>query len=277
MFFKFFNNLKQDQATDLNVGGYGAPATTTQVPPPPAQQQANPAPTQAAGDSDADDGLDEFGYEIAKPEQTPPAQAQTPNPQAKKEAVAPATEPVAGYGKDPVVVPPPAAPETTPAEPIKLEYELDGKDLEKADFEKLQKFALDNKLSKEVAQALVNDRKAEQAQYKAEFEKIQNESKQKIAEQKASWHKELVDDPKFGGENFLHNLARVDKVLSTLMPGTKKVLTERKSMLPPYVMRDLLTVYNTLYSTDELVGGNPPVPAAAEKEESPLDFYGNIQ
>lgn len=268
MFKKYFFNLKQDQATD--VGGYGAPAT--QVPPPPAQQPANTTPAQAAGDS-GDDNLDSYGYEKLKSEQTPPAQTQTADTQTKAQAVAPAAEPVAGYGKDPVVVPPPAAPAAPATEPIKLEYELDGTDLDKTEFEKVQKFALENKLPKEAAQAFVNQRKAEIAEYRSELVKIQNEQKQKIAEQKASWHSELVADPKFGGENFLHNLSRVDKVLTTLMPDTKKVLTERGSMLPPYVMRDLLTVYNSLYSTDELVGGNPPTPVTVVKEESPLDFY----
>lgn len=274
MFKDFFNNMKHDQATDTSVGGYGAPANATPVPPPPAQQQANPAPAQAPGN---DDNLDDFGYEKSKLAEgtpaAPAAQTQAADAKTKTQTVAPATEPVAGYGRDPVIATPPATTPPAAAEPIKLEYELDVKDLAPEETEKFKKIAFDHKLSKEVAQALVDMRKQENQNIQAELIKLKTDNENKIAQQKAGWHNELVTDPKFGGENYLHNLARVDKVLTTLMPDTKKVLTERKSMLPPYVMRDLLTVYNSLYSTDEFVGGQPPTPSEAEKESSPLDFY----
>ena len=44
------------------------------------------------------------------------------------------------------------------------------------------------------------------------------------------------------------------------MPDTKKVLTERKGMLPPTLMRDLRRVYDALNPVTNFVPGEPHEP-----------------
>jgi hypothetical protein len=40
------------------------------------------------------------------------------------------------------------------------------------------------------------------------------------------------------------------------------MLTEKKGMLPPYFMKDLLTVAKALKPTSKFEGGEPPAPAS---------------
>lgn len=263
--------MKQMPENDL-VGGYGSGAAPAKVPPPP-PTVTQPPPAAKAEAPGSDDDLDDYGYEkVPSVEAAKEAAAAAAAP-AKKEAAPEIKEPVAGYGAEPLKAEVPETPPPPAAAEIKLDYEVDVKDLPKEEADKMKKFALDQKLPKEAAQALLDLRKGEFDSYKAEMVKIESERKTAIAQQKASWDKELREDPTFGGDQFVHNLARADKVLTTLMPDTKKVLTERKSMLPPYVMRDLVKVYNHMYGTDSLVQGDSPAPTTEKKESSPLDFY----
>src|SRR5690606_22788749 len=101
------------------------------------------------------------------------------------------------------------------------------------------KFALDNKMTKEQIQAYVKFTKEDVASFnqkQAEALKVQRES----------WVNELKTDASFGGENFTKNVDKVEKVLAKYMPETKKMLTERKGMLPPTLMKDLLKIANAL-------------------------------
>ncbi|MFM6930412.1 MAG: hypothetical protein ACKOX6_18255, partial [Bdellovibrio sp.] len=109
---------------------------------------------------------------------------------------------------------------------------------------------------------------------KAELER-ENAAKIAAQEIKANWHKELKNDPKFGGENFARNVHKVDKLLNEFAPEMKKNLTERKAMLPPIVMRDMLRIAEAIYSTEPLVHGDsksPSKPDSADKND-PLAFY----
>jgi len=183
--------------------------------------------------------------------------------------------PASGYSDDPEKVEDPPAPEPEKkAEEIDLGFKLDSQGLADDEFAKLKKEAKDLELSEAQAKKFVEKRKselkaAEEAKAKAEadFKKEQEETRKR-------WHSELKSDPVFGGENFGFNVKRAEKVIEEFMPNTKKVLTERKSMLPPYVMRDLAKLGNHLYSTESLKTGNPPAPPAQnEEQDDALDFY----
>ena len=215
----------------------------------------------------ADDGFDDFGYAKV----TPPVddKAPPPPPPPKEEVIEPGT----GYGKDPFVVKEPEVPAPPPV-PIDLGYELDLKDVATEEAKKLQEFAKTHALPKEAAQALVNLKRSEM---KANLQAQEDQKKQAIVDKdrtKASWDKELRTDPTFGGENFAPNLLKVERVMNDFMKETKKELTKRGSMLPPYVMRDLSIMAERLYGTEKLVHGSAmEVDRTVQKESSPLDFY----
>jgi hypothetical protein len=125
----------------------------------------------------------------------------------------------------------------------------------------IKDFALKNKMTKEQVKAYVELVKSEneQAVKQAENEKI------KLRE---SWHKELVDDKEFGVE-FKKNLHKVDQLLEKHMPDTKKLLTERRGMLPPYIMKDLLRLSKVLNPNTTFEAGDPSTPK--EKDKNFLD------
>lgn len=117
--------------------------------------------------------------------------------------------------------------------------------------ERVTKFALDHKLTKEqltaYSEMVKNDDKIKE-----------DKDKEFVATQRREWKNDLVNDKEFGGENFDKNVDRVEKVLQNYMSNTKKILTERGSMLPPYIMRDLLSISKVLNPTTTLVSGEPP-------------------
>ena len=85
----------------------------------------------------------------------------------------------------------------------------------------------------------------------------------------------MKNDPALGGEKFEHNVMQAEKVLEEFMRATKTMLTERGSMLPPYVMRDLARLAEHLYAAPVFNSGEPPAPPPEPKEENndPLAFY----
>ena len=102
-------------------------------------------------------------------------------------------------------------------------------------------------------------------------------AEQKRKETRAAWDKELRNDPKFGGDKFLHNVTRIEKLMTEFMPETKKVLTENKSMLPPYVMRDLARIAEQLSGGEKLVTGDGLAGNAEETKKDDFDlnnYYG---
>ena len=212
----------------------------------------------------SDDNLDDFGYEkMPAPVVTPPV-AVVPPP---AEVVPPVEEPATGYGKKDDVVPPPT--EVVP--PVVEKKPEDMTDEEKAakeitdvvkslgdefDQAKISKFVLDNKLTKEQVAAYVKDAKDSSV-------KAKNEAAVKLKEQRDSWKNELMSDKEFGGLNsadFDHNVHQVENLLKNNMPNLKKHLTEKGGVLPPYIMRDLLSLSKALNPKAAFVQGEAATP-----------------
>jgi len=218
--------------------------------------------TGGGGDSPFDD----FGYMKVDPEtvKSPaPAPVEPPpviTPGTGYSEVAPKDEPT----------PPPVVEESK----IDLGYELDTKDLDPKLTLKVKEFAKANGLTKEAAQAFLNLRKTEAEEMKATELKREEETKTQVSSIRKNWDKELRSHSEFGGEQFAANLKIVEKVLSDFMPETKKTLTERGGMLPPYVMRDFAKLGKHLFAGDNFVQGDVTGSnAPPKKETSPLDFY----
>lgn len=260
-FMYWLNKRIMEEATGYDTGG-GAPGDKVQTPPTP--------PTEKE--------VDDFGYEIEK-------KAADPATPPKKED--PATPPkdvdaVTGYDKPPAPeekVDPPATPPATPdpKEKDKGAEEFEVKepgDLLPVEVQELKDFVKKHKVSKEVAEALVESKKQEVKKLKELVNQRTDAAKKEIEKTRRDWHNELKNDPTFGGEKFAHNVKLADKVINEYMPNVKKMLTERKTMLPPYVMRDLVTLADHLYETEKLVHGDPIVNKPSDKEEDdPLAYY----
>jgi len=213
--------------------------------------------------------LDSFGYEVVPPKvdiPIPPPEVKIPEPPKLEDL----KDPVTGYGKEPPKVLPPEPPK------VDLGYELEVKDLEPGMGQIIKDFAKKNNLTKEVAQAFVELKKSELKSFKDQQIAFQKNQEDLITQTKASWDKELRDHPNFGGDNFSKSVLKVEKILSEHMPETKKILTEKGSMLPPYVMRDFAKLASHLYDSENLKSGDPHVGDTENKEtkeNNPLDFY----
>lgn len=264
-----FSTIKLDK---LKEGADGAAPTETKTPP---ANEKDPKTPETPGNN-----VDEYGYEKEPKADDKADKVEKPNKDgAKKDDKAPEEiqDPATGYGiKEPKEEkkedPPPPPPEE---KKIELEFELEVKDLDKDEANKIKEFVKNNKLPKEAAQALVDLKKSEIAEIKKATDEYKKEQAKAVADLKASWDKELRTDPNFGGDKFAHNITRVEKLMTDFLGETKKVLTERKSMLPPYVMRDLARLADKLYATDKLVQGDPSgeKETAKKEENDPLAFY----
>jgi RecA-family ATPase len=227
-----------------------------------------PIPTPPAQTTEVDDGKDENGYELTPEEK----KVDEPKKEETKVEEKPIEKPATGYGEnipEPVeeVVPPveKKPEEMTDEEKAVKEFSDVIKDLgEGYDKDKVKKFAVENKLTKTQLEAYVKMAKEED---KAIVEKAE---KARISQRK-SWNEELKNDPDFGGANFAKNVDRVEKVLENNMPSTKKFLTDKGIMLPPYLMRDLLGIAKALNPTVPLVVGDP-----VEPKEDEGDFLDNL-
>lgn len=257
----FMPKLKLDK--DKGEGGGGSP---------PDESKEDPAPP--AGDpppKEEGDNLDEHGYEKVPKEEGDKEKAGDPPKEdpAPKEIKDPAT----GYGDEPPKPedPPKEDPPPKP-DPDELDPVVEGLPKEEAD--KIKDFVKKHGVTKDHAKAFADLRKVEIAEAEAHFKKQEKEFEQQKIRIRAEWHKELKEDPAFGGENFKKNVSDAEKVLAEHMPQTKKSLTERKAMLPPYLMRDLAKLAKHLYSTEKLIQGEPKTPKEDEKVvDEALDFY----
>lgn len=251
-----WNILKLEQAVPPEEG---VPAGGT--PPPAAAAPQEPQ-------------LDEYGY--VKDPSLPAAPAEAKPETPAEEVVEEIKDPVSGYTKEAPPEPEPEPEAPPPPEPeVKLEYELDGKGLDVKEVNKFKEFALKHKLPKEAAQELLDQKSAEVKA--AEKIAADNKAAQEKAVQavKSNWHKELLNHPTFGGDKFDKNIMMAEKVLAEFLPETRKALTERKSMLPPYVMRDLAQLAAKLYRPEKMIQGDAihaekPV---ENKEDDHLAFY----
>lgn len=234
---------------------------------PPAVEPAVTSPVVEAKPKEVE--LDDLGYEKIA-EEKPVEKAEAKPKEDKIE------NPASGYDKEPVI------PKDEPVVPPVIEEKHDELGFElkvdpiipKDEVMKLKDFAKKHSLSKEAAQEYLDIRKQEHESFekqKVESQKSFEKEKLKI---RSDWHNELKNDPTFGGEKFSYNILRSEKVLQDFMPGTKKMLTERGSMLPPYVMRDLAKLADHLYSTEKLTQGDPIVPTEQKQEvDDALAYY----
>lgn len=206
----------------------------------------------AAAPTDAP-AVDDFGYdEPAAPAPLPPLPT-TPaveTPPADEQV----KDPITGYEDKPVDAPADDTPPADDAEKSKKDISEALKELgEGYDKDKITEFALKNKMNKEQIEAYVKLTKEESAAFAQKQEEA-------VKTQRASWANELKTDPEFGGENFARSVDKVEKILAKYMPDTKKVLTERKGMLPPTLMRDLRRVYDALNPVTNFVPGEANQP-----------------
>ncbi len=259
---RFMRHLLMDKADA--AGGGGTPPAAE----PPAEPNPPPDNPPAA---EGGDKFDEFGYEkpaAAKGEKKEEGAKPPENP-LEKEVEKPAT----GYGaKPPKVEDAPAAPPAEPPAKDELDPLVEG--LPQEEVTKVKAFATTHKLTPDQVKAYAELRKSDISAGAAARDASAKEAEREVAKLKAGWDKELRDDKDFGGANFVKSVNRVDRVLEDFLPQTKKALTERGSMLPPYVMRDLAKLADHLYKTEKLVQGDPVVEVKEEdKETDPLDFY----
>lgn len=273
------NSLRILRLLDQVKEGEGA---APPVPPTPAAKPenqpapaANNPPAQESGDK-----FDDFGYPIVK--DAAPAEGEKPKaPEPQKEAPAPVAEPATGYGAEPPKVepeapaPPALDPAVPPAEKTELDKVLEAATLPKEETAAIKEFATKHSMTPDQVKAYAELRKSELADAeKHAQEQVKAAERHKI-EQRASWDKELREDSTFGGTNFSKSVQTAEKVLNDFFPNFKKKLTESKGMLPPYLMRDLAKLGETLYATPSLVQGEPPSgpPKTEDKNSFLNDMY----
>lgn len=258
-------HLLMNQATDSN-GGTGAAQTTTTA-----------TTTEASGGTDAIDQMYTTTEATATKEQS--TQQAVPTKEGEAAAVSGYTEPPAGSGTGYVEPKPaeakPAEAKPAEAKPAEGEVKFDESGLTPEAVKEVKDFATANKLTKEATEqyakvikqqaTLINDYKAnEQKQIEAAREK-----------QRSDWYNGLKADKDFGGDLFQTNLKRVDTILEKFMPETKNMLTSRKAMLPPEVMKDLHKLHQVLLGSEgTMVNPNSAVNALLSDDEKFIkDYY----
>lgn len=259
---------------DPNPGGGNVPP----APPAPASPAQPAAPEPA--------GIDPLAF-YAPPAPPPaPAPAAPAAPAEPQQPAAPAQqEPssLVGYGTPPAAPAPPvpapaapaapadpAAPPAAPVEPPADPYAgLVVEGLAPEDATALKDFAKVNNLSAEAAQSFVNLKKEEIRLQKQNFETAKAAHQAKIKAQQDQWGANLRSQ---WGSNFDSNLHMTEKYIREFMPETNKWLTESKTMVPDYVMRDFYARAKEAYSTAALPAGAGPDSVGSESYD-PLDFY----
>lgn len=256
-------------------GGGGAPKDPPDGQQPPPKKDDPPPPK----DGNPDDEFDELGYKKAAPPKVPGDK----KPEGDKSKEDPPAEPkkvenpATGYGDEPPKVddPPPAEPpKDPPPPPSELEKKLEG--LGKTFAEDVKKQVSELGLEGEKLDKFIAFRKQEYKDAQEWGQRQQAEAQRQQQVQRQQWHKELKEDPAFGGDKFLANVARSEKVLDEYLPELKKELTEAKQVLRPSVMRGLARLADQLYPDRKLVQGDPPAPEEKpddNKPNDPLAFY----
>lgn len=265
--------LKMNKVDEGGVSGGGAPAA------PKSEEKPNPAPNDPKAEAQGDKKFDDNGYEITPPEGDSPKKGAEPEKKADEPKTSEKVEtPATGYGAEPPKVedPPPekkVEAEVKP-EPDELDPVVEG--LPKDEAEGMKEFAKKHNIPKDGLKAFAELRKEEiKAAEKWAADEAKRVENAKI-QIRAEWHKELKEDPDFGGSKFDQSLLRAEKVLHDFLPSTKKMLTESKGILPPYVMRDLAKLHAHLYGGEKLVQGEPKSKEAPDdKKDDALDFYNS--
>ena len=221
--------------------------------------------------------FDDFGYEVDEKKGEAGENDKEKEPSKKPEEEEGVKDPATGYGEEPPKVdeePEKKPEEKEPDEKDKELAALNVEGLEDDEVKKIKEFAKKHGVSKEAAQELLDQRKEENKAVEQAIADNKAQRERDVLKRRADWHKELRDDVDFGGEKFAFNLKRVEKTLQEFFPGTKKMLTERGGMLPPYVMRDLGKLAEKLYSQENLPQGSPNEKQVEDdKSDDPLAFY----
>lgn len=253
----FTKMLKLDKAGEISPGGE----------PPVIPAVVAPVTASVTPLVEKPSEFDELGYKIIPKVETPKDPAVVP-PVEKK------LEDKTGYEKEPVVevvVPPVVAPVVPPVLDD-IDKALVG--LPKQDADDIKAFAVENNLTPEVAQKWAAKVKANIELQKVHASNMEKQVEQQKQQTRALWYKDLKDSQDFGGADFDKNVLKANKVLTEFMPQTEKALTQAKSVLPPYVMRDLAKMADHLYATDKLTVGDPIVPTQDEKvKDDALEYY----
>lgn len=265
-------NHKLEEADDGSKGASGGK--------PEAKPDTKPSTDNSSTQGEGGE-FDDLGYPIVKPaqegkEKSTGGDDKTPKSEQEEEVKEPAT----GYGdEEPKVdeIPEPKEDKAPVEKDSSLGFDLDVKGLTDKLREQVVDFAKKHSLTKEAAQALVDQRREELTNLQKEIDRKQAEAKVEAQKVRANWHKELKADPKFGGENFSHNVKRVEKVLDQYLPNIKKRLTETGAALPPYIMRDLASLADRLFATEKLVQGDSgnQKPQDDKDADDPLSFYNS--
>jgi len=232
--------------------------------------------TPAAPPADnTNSNLDEFGYEKTTPKTDDKAPVQTEpktsEPAAEDDVPTGYDDKDAstGYDKDTTPKTDDKAPvendktkEPSPEEAAKKELEEVLKDAPKnVSKDKILEFATKHKMTKEQVADYVG-------LMKEDNERAIKEREAQLSETRKGWKEELYNDPNFGAasnETFDKSVFEARKVLNKFMPNMKKVLTERGTMLPPYVMKDLLGLSKVLNPKTDFTQGDPSKVEPKEK------------
>lgn len=225
-----------------------SPATETS---PTGYDKVDPTPTEPV------EAVEDYGYDTGEEKPVVEEKVNEPEPTEEAEVKDPATGYKAKEGEE--AKQEEAKPEDKESGDVAKEIEsVLGELPEGYDKKTIADFAVEHKLNKEQVAAYVELTKREVADGVAAREA-------EIKTTRAAWSKELMTDPEFGGEHFDLNVDRVEKVLQNYLPNMKKELTSRGTMLPPYMMRDLLSLAKTLNPTNALVNGEASKPITKEE------------
>lgn len=267
----YLAKILMNKAGENDPGGATPPATPPTASAPPAP---NTPPVEGEGDN-----VDDLGYAKVpeKPEAGTPPKAGDKPAKAASEKPAKVENPVTGYEAEPPPVDEPAAPpvdEPPKAPPTDLEKKLEGLNQWNANKVKaaIEKIGLEG----EKLDQFIEIRKGEQKEANAFMQRAAQEEARQDKLKKAAWHKELKEDPGFGGDKFLTNVTRGEKVLDEYLPELKKELTDAKQMLRPSVMRGLARLADQLWPDDQVVHGDPTPPdekPGDNEKNDPLSFY----
>lgn len=196
------------------------------------------------------------------PEEVKPAQPTTPEP-----APAPAVEPpkpAEPATPGPVIAPKEGDTPPPAARVVPEKYDLQNpKDslLGETELKAVEKYAKENKLTQEEAQAMVT----EQAQY----------SKEHVERQKQSWLEASKSDPEIGGDKLSESLSLSKKVLDKFDPkGVFKVELEKYGYGNHPEMIRLLSAIGRAMEDDKVVHGGPTV---AQKSSAEVLYGGSRQ
>ena len=89
-----------------------------------------------------------------------------------------------------------------------------------------------------------------------------------ITEQRQVWFDEMRADKEFGGENFDNSMTKVNQVLKDYGQELTKQLDESKAMLPPYVVKMVARIGQTMYGNKPMIQGQPKINVGSDGQKN---------